>query len=406
MRIVTTLLGILALLLIAYLASTNRKKINIRTIFVAFGLQAFIAFFIFFVPFGQVILLKASKAVASVMGFANEGIVFLFGSLGSFSSGFIFAIHVLPIIIFFSALMSVLYYLGIMQKIVQAIGFVMQKLLGTSKSESTAAAANIFVGNTDVFVMMKPYAPKMTKSELFALMVGGFASVAGSVLVGYAGMGVDIEYLVAASFMSAPGGLLMAKIIYPETEEPVDIQFDIYQDEEKPVNVIEAATNGAFTGLQLAAAVGVMLLALISLIALVNSLLSNMGGLLGFEGLTLQNIFGYLFAGFAYMLGIPKEEILTAGNLLGQKLVLNEFIAYSTFVEIKSSLTPYSQAVITVALAGFANLSAPAALIGVLGSIAPKKKPFIASMGGRVILAAMLSNFMSACLVGLLLSIM
>ncbi len=405
MRILITLFGMVVLLAIAYLASTNRRKINLRTVIIAFSLQISIAFFILFIPAGQSVLLAASQFVSSIMGYANEGIAFLFGDLGRFSSGFIVAIHVLPIIIFFSALMSVLYYLGIMQYIVKSIGYVMQKLLKTSKAESTAAAANIFIGNTDVFVMMKPYAPKMTRSELFALMVGGFASVAGSVLVAYAGMGVEIKYLVAASFMSAPGGLLMAKIIYPETDEPADIHFDIYSEEEKPINIVEAATNGAFNGLRLASAVGVMLLALISLIALVNGLLSALGGLFHIENLTLQYIFGYLFSGFAFVLGIPKNEILTAGDLLGQKLILNEFIAYSNFVEIKSNLSEYSQAVITVALAGFANISAPAALLGVLASIVPKQKPFIASMGGRVILAAMLSNLMSAALTGLLLSL-
>ncbi|ANQ28961.1 nucleoside transporter NupC [Vibrio natriegens] len=405
MQQLTILFGMAVLIAIAIAFSTNRKAIKLRTVGVAFLLQASIAAFIMFVPAGQAVLLSISKGVAAVMAYSGEGINFLFGDLGKFHSGFIFAIHVLPIIIFFSALMSVLYYLGIMQRVVRGIGIGVQKLLGTSQAESTAAAANIFVGNTDVFVMMKPYAPQMTKSELFAMMVGGFASVAGSVLVGYAGMGIDIKYLVTAAFMSAPAGLLFAKILYPETDEAVDVDLDIYKQEDKPINIIEAATSGAFTGLKLAAAVGVMLLALISLIAMANGILSSLGELVGFEGLTLQLIFSYVFAPFAALLGVPSEEVLAVGNLLGQKLVLNEFVAYLSFAELKSELSMHSQAVATMALAGFANLSAPAAMIGVLGTIVPDKKHFIASMGVRVIIGATLANLMSAALTGLFLSI-
>lgn len=406
MQTLTILVGMFVLLGIAYLASTNRKKINLRTVGGALALQASIAAFIMFVPAGQTILTGVANGVASVMGYSGEGINFLFGDLGRFKSGFIFAFHVLPIIIFFSALMSVLYYLGIMQRVVRYIGIAVQKLLGTSQAESTAAAANIFVGNTDVFVMMKPYAPKMTRSELFALMVGGFASVAGSVLVGYAGMGVDIKYLVTAAFMSAPAGLLFAKIIYPETDKAEEIELDIYQDEDKPINLIEAATSGAFSGLQLAAAVGVMLLALISLIAMANGILGGIGALVGFESLSLELIFSYIFAPFAFLLGVPTHEILAAGSLLGQKLVLNEFVAFLSFADMKEGLSEHTQIVVTMALAGFANLSAPAAMIGVLGTIVPDKKSFIASMGTRVILGATLANLMSAALTGLYLSLM
>ncbi|WP_036815856.1 NupC/NupG family nucleoside CNT transporter, partial [Photobacterium sanctipauli] len=388
MQTLTIIAGIAVLLGIAYLASSNRKAINFRTTGIALLLQASIAAFILFVPAGQVILIGVSEGVSSIMGYSSEGINFLFGELGRFGSGFIFAVHVLPIIIFFSSLMSVLYYLGIMQRVVRFIGLGVQKVLGTSQAESTAAAANIFIGNTDVFVMMKPYAPKMTKSELFALMTGGFASIAGSVLVGFAGMGIEIKYLVAAAFMSAPAGLLFAKIMFPETEQPEEVELDIYNDEEKPINIIEAATSGAFNGLKMAASIGVMLLALIALIAMFNGILGALFGLVGMEGVTLQKIFGYIFAPVAWLLGIPASEVVTAGNFLGQKLVLNEFVAFMSFSEVKETLSPHTQAVITMALAGFANLSAPAAMIGVLGTIVPNKKKFIASMGARVILAA------------------
>ncbi len=405
MQTLMTLAGIITLLAIGWLASNNRRAIRYRTVGIALAVQASIAAFILFVPAGQVILIGVSNGVSAIMDYSGEGIRFLFGDLGAFSSGFIFAIHVLPIIIFFSALMSVLYYLGIMQRVVRYIGIGVQKVLGTSQAESTAAAANIFIGNTDVFVMMKPYAPKMTKSELFALMTGGFASIAGSVLVGFAGMGIEIKYLVSAAFMSAPAGLLFAKLMFPETEEPVDVDLDIYQDEEKPINIIEAATSGAFSGLKMAAAIGVMLLALIALIAMFNGMLGAVFSLVGIEGITLQVIFGYLFAPIAALLGIPFNEIMIAGNFLGQKLVLNEFVAFMSFSEVHETLTPHTQAVVTMALAGFANLSAPAAMIGVLGTIVPEKKPFIASMGTRVILAATLANLMSAALTGLFLSL-
>lgn len=404
MQVLLTLVGIVVLLLVAYAASTNRSRINYRTIFGALALQAGIAAFVIFVPFGQSMLLTVAAGVSKFMEYSGEGINFLFGDLGRFKSGFIFAFHVLPVIVFFSSLMAVLYYLGIMQKVVIYLGAGVSKLLGTSKAESTAAAANIFVGNTDVFVMMRPYAGKMTQSELFAMMVGGFASVAGTVLVGYASLGIEIKWLVTAVFMSAPAGLLFAKIIYPETEQVAEIPDDIYQDQEKPVNIFEAASDGANAGLKLAAAVGVILLAFISLIAMFNGILGGLGSLVGFDNLSLQMAFGYVFAPFALLLGVPFNEALTAGSLLGEKLVLNEFVAYLSFIEIKETLSEHTQVVITIALAGFVNLGAPAAALGCLGTMLPERKKLIAQMGVRLLLAATLANLMSAALVGLFIS--
>ncbi len=403
MRVLFPISSILILFVIATIISKNRRKINYRTIFVAFAFQVSMAMFVLYIPWGQAALSKATDAVSAMISFSAAGIDFIFGDLGKYKMGFIFAVHVPGIIIFVSALMSTLYYLGIMQRIVLGLGFVMEKLFGTSKTESTAAAANIFIGNTDVFVMMKPYLTKMTRSELFAVMVGGFASIAGTVLMLYVSIGIDARYLILACFMSAPGGLMMAKIIYPETEEPTKVSLDIYSDEKRPVNIIEAITNGGFTGLKIAVAVCVVLLAMISMIALFNGILSAIGGLFGFEGMTLQKIFGYLFAAFAYMLGIPKEHVLEVGNLLGQKIVINEILAFTEFNQIKNQFDEYSRAVIIIALAGFVNLSAPAALVGVLGEMVPKEKQFIAKMGLRVITAAMLANFMSASIVGTLL---
>jgi len=394
------------LLAIALLISTNRRAINYRTVIGAFALQALIAGLVLFVPAGQQILLNISNSVSSVIEYSSQGIEFMFGELGRFKLGFIFAFHVLPVMVFFSSLIAVLYYLGIMQKVVFFIGSGLKKLLKTSTAESMAATSNIFVGNSDVFILMRPYAPRMTHSELFALMTGGLASVAGAVLVGYASMGIEIKYLLAAAFMSAPGGLLMAKLIYPETEK-ADDNMSVSQEasEDKPVNVIEAAATGASNGMSLAMNVGAMLLAMIALIAMMNGLLGWSLALIGIEGVTFELIFSYIFAPFAYLLGVPTNEILQAGNLIGQKVVLNEFIAYVSFVDIKDSLSEHSQIVITIALAGFANLSAPAALIGVLGTIVPEKKKFIAQMGLKVIAAGLLSNLMSAALAALFFTI-
>lgn len=403
MQIIIVCFGIIALLAIAWIFSENRRAISLRATLGAFFLQAGIAALVLYVPAGERVLLSISNSLSGMLNYSSEGINFLFGDLGRFKMGFVFAFHVLPIIIFMSALFSVLYYLGIMQWIIRIVGTGIHKLLKTSPAESMAATANIFAGNTDVFVLMRPYAPKMTRSELFALMSGGVASIAGSVLVGYASMGIDIKYLVAASFMSAPGGLLMAKMLFPETEpeKVADVSGDLMGSEEKPINIVEAATNGASTGLMLAVNVGAMLLALIALIAMVNGLLGWLLGLFGVEDITLQFIFSYIFAPVAWLLGVPAGEMLQIGNLLGQKLVLNEFLAYTSFIPLKPALSEYSQIIATMALAGFANLSAPAALIGVLGSIVPAQKSFIAKMGGKVILAGMLSNLLSAALTGL-----
>ncbi|WP_312382650.1 NupC/NupG family nucleoside CNT transporter [Atlantibacter subterraneus] len=403
MQILILCLGIVVLLAIAVLFSSNRRAINLRTVTGAFIIQASLAAFVLYVPAGEKALLAISNSLSGILNYSSEGINFLFGDLGRFKMGFMFAFHVLPIIVFMSALFSVLYYLGIMQWVIRLVGTGIHKLLRTSPAESMAATANIFAGNTDVFVLMRPYAPKMTRSELFALMCGGVASIAGSVLVGYASMGIEIRYLVAASFMSAPGGLLMAKILYPETEAEnvADVSADMAAGEEKPINVVEAATNGASSGLQLAVNVGAMLLALIALIAMINGLLGWFFGLFQIENITLQLIFSYIFAPVAWLLGVPGAEIFQVGNLLGQKLVLNEFVAYTSFIPLKSSLSEYSQIIVIMALAGFANLSAPAALIGVLGGIVPAQKSFIAKMGMKVILAGTLSNLMSAALTGL-----
>ncbi|NMP31554.1 NupC/NupG family nucleoside CNT transporter [Thalassotalea sp. M1531] len=401
-------LGILALLAIAFALSYKRSAINWRTVGFAFALQIFLGAFVLYIPFGKDVLASMSNGVQHVIDSAKAGIDFLFGGLGTDAMfdngvGFVFAIRVLPVIIFFSSLIAVLYYLNVMQKVVMVIGGGLQKLLKTSKPESLSATANIFVGQTEAPLVVRPYIKNMSQSELFAIMVGGLASVAGSVLAGYAGLGVDLKYLIAASFMAAPGGLLMAKIILPETESHTrqEQSIDIDEaEEEKPANVIDAAASGAASGLKLAVNVGAMLLAFIALIALLNSMVNGLGNLLGFEGITIEWMLGYLFAPIAFIIGVPVNEMLQAGSFIGQKVVVNEFFAYVQFVEVKETLSASTQAIITFALCGFANLSSIAILLGGIGSMAPSRRPDIARLGVKAMLAATLANLMSAAIAG------
>ncbi len=404
--------GIIALLAIAYALSSGKKSINLRTVGLAFALQVILGAFVLYVPFGKDVLLSMTNGVQSVIDSAKVGINFLFGGLGTdamFSNGvgFVFAVRVLPNIIFFSSLIAVLYYLGIMQWVIKIIGGALQKLLKTSKPESLSATANIFVGQTEAPLIIRPYIAKMTQSELFAIMVGGLASVAGSILAGYAGLGIELKYLIAASFMAAPGGLLMAKIICPETEHDkiVDKSVDYDDENEKPTNVIDAAASGAASGLKLAVNVGAMLLAFIALIALLNTIVGGISGLFGYEDITIEFFLGYLFAPFAYIIGVPVNEMLQAGSFIGQKVVVNEFFAYVNFVEIKDTLSPGTQAIVTFALCGFANLSSIAILLGGIGSMAPSRRHDIARLGMRAMLAATLANLMSAAIAGIFISL-
>ena len=410
MQILMGFVGIAALALIAIIFSSNRKAINLRTVIGAFVIQAAIGAFVVLTDVGASILGSISTGVSSVITSADAGIGFLFGNLVNFSVdgvGFIFAFKVLPIIIFFAALMSVLYYIGVMQFIIKIFGGALQKALGTSRTESMSAAANVFVGQTEAPLVVKPFLKSMTKSELFAVMAGGLASVAGAVLAGYASLGVSLDYLIAASFMAAPGGLLMAKLLEPETEKVHDNMNQLSEEDlggeeaVKPVNVIDAAAIGASDGLSLALNVGAMLIAFIALIALLNAMLGGVTGLFGFEGVTIELILGYLFSPIAFLLGVPWSEALAAGSLLGQKLVVNEFVAYINFVGIKETLSEHTQVILTVALCGFANLSSMAILLGGLGVLAPSRRPDIARMGLKAVLAGTLSNFMSATLMGM-----
>jgi CNT family concentrative nucleoside transporter len=401
MRILTGLGGILLLLLIAWLLSTDRKSINRRTILLAFTLQVAIAALILYVPFGKDMLGWVVRAVQHVIDYGNAGIAFVFGTRTYESLGFTIALNVLPVIVFFSALMSVLYYLGVMQKVVSILGGALHKLLRTSQVESMTAISNIFVGHTEAPLVVKPYLARMSESELFAVMTCGCATIAGAVMAAYATMGVELEYLITASFMGAPGGLLMAKMLLPETGRQLEFDPDDTGGEEKAVNIFEAVGNGAATGLTLALNVGAMLLAFVAMIALLNGLLGLVGGWFGFEDLTLQFLLGKVFAPLAFAIGVPWHEAAEAGSLIGQKLVINEFYAYANFVGIKESLTPHTQVIVTFALCGFANLTSIAILLGGLGSIVPSRRQDIARLGLRAVIGGTLSNLMSATLAGL-----
>ena len=406
MGILGSVLGIVVLLIIAVLFSNNRKAINLRTVLGALAIQIGFAALILYVPYGRDALQATANGVSNVIAYGNEGINFVFGGLADPSNvGFIFAVKVLPIIVFFSGLISVLYYLGIMQVVIKVIGGALQAALGTSKAESMSAAANIFVGQTEAPLVVRPYIRNMTQSELFAIMAGGTASIAGSVMAGYAEMGVPLTYLIAASFMAAPAGLLFAKILFPQTEQFTDKQPDA-DDSEKPTNVLEAMAGGASAGMQLALNVGAMLIAFVGLIALINGILGGVGGWFGYGDLTLQSIFGWVFKPLAYLIGVSWEESAVAGQMIGLKLAVNEFVGYLEFAKYLQPdtavvLSEKTKAIITFALCGFANFSSIAILIGGIGGMAPNRRGDVARLGLKAVVAGTLANLMSATIAGL-----
>ena len=405
MEIIVSLLGIAILLLIPYLLSENRRLINIRTVAGALLLQILIGALTLYSETGIAILNYCSAAVGSVLENAQGGIEFVFGEVGTLEFGFIFAFQVLPIIVFFSSLVSLLYHIGLMGWIIKLVGGALGAILHTTKAESTSATANIFVGQTEAPLTIRPYLESMSQSELFSIMVGGLSTVAGSVLVGYSLLGVDMNFLIAASFMAAPGGILMAKLMIPEmaceSKEEQDFKIEI----EKHTNAIEAAAVGATRGMQLAINVGAIVLAFVGLIALTNSLLEGLGNQFNIDNFSLEIILGYLFKPVAFILGIPWSEAQLAGNLIGQKLVFNEFLAYATFTEEIENFDTKSQAIITFALCGFANFSSIGIILGGLGSMIPSRKSEIAQLGVKAVCAGFLANLMSAAIAGFFLSL-
>ncbi|WGY46499.1 NupC/NupG family nucleoside CNT transporter [Vibrio sp. ABG19] len=400
----SSLIGVGAILVIAWLLSTDRKNIRLRTVGLAFALQVLFALLVLYVPAGKEVLNTVTQSVSNLINYGQEGINFMFGGIATGSVGFVFAINVLGIIIFFSALISGLYHIGLMPRIINLIGGGIQKLLGTGRAESLSATANIFVGMVEAPLVVKPYLKQMSDSQFFAVMTCGLASVAGGTLVGYASLGVDLGYLIAAAFMSAPAGLLMAKLLVPE-QEPLQVQAqDLKPEMPQATNVVEAVADGAMSGLRIAVAVGATLLAFVSVIAMLNGLLGWVGDLFGMQ-LSFELLLGYLFAPLAWLIGVPWNEAMVAGSLIGNKIVVNEFVAFIQLMDVKSQLSAHSQAIVTFALCGFANISSMAILIGGLGSLIPERRPFIAQYGFRAIAAGVLANLMSAAIAGVILSL-
>ena len=407
MDVLIPLIGICILLLVGALSSSNWRSINFRTVCLAFLLQVSLGGLMIYLPAGREALALISSLISNLLSFSKSGAKFVFGDLGDADLGFFFAFQVLPIVIFFASLISVLYHLKIMQFVIRVLGGFLERVLKTSKVESTAAAANLFVGLTEAPLTIKPYIQAMTKSEFFSLMTVGLATVAGSVLAGYAALGISLDYLVAASFMSAPGALLMAKIIEPEIQTGEKVQdLHIKISYEKHQNIIEAAASGAMQGLKLALAIGAMLVAFIGLIALMNGMLIGLGDFLSIDNLTIDLILGYLFQPVAFILGVPWQESGLVGGLIGKKIVFNEFVAFISLSDIQNQMSQKALVISTFALCGFANFGSIAVLLGGLGVLVPKRRPEIAKYGIKAMYAATLSNLMSAAIVSVFFSLL
>ena len=407
--ILTSIAGMALILLIACALSTGRRNIRLRVVGAAFALQAGIAVIVLYIPAGKRIIEAMAFGVSNLLGYASAGTNFIFGPLASPElGGNSFAIAALPVIIFFSALISILYYLGIMQFIIKWVGGAIQKVTGISKVESLCAAANVFVGQSESPLVIRPYLASLTQSQLFTVMSVGMAGVAGTILAAYAAMGIRVDYLLAAAFMSAPGGILMAKIIMPDNPDdpaPEDLVIAVEYEDENPANIIMAAGMGAQTGVKLAVAVGAMVLAFVALVALANGLLGGIGGWFGYPDLSFQLVIGYIFAPIMFLLGVPWNEALGAGGLFGTKVVLNEFVAFIELGKIQDGISPLTNAIVIFALCGFANFSSIAIQLAVTGGLAPNQRPVIARLGLRALAAGSLANLMSAALAGILLSL-
>ena len=414
------ILGIVAILAVAFLLSTNRKAIRPRVVGAAFALQALIAWLVLWTPWGREGIQGLSNGVAALLGYATKGTEFLFGPSASNPLANTFALAALPVIIFFASIVSILYYLGIMQRIVRWVGGAIGWVTGISRVESLSAAANIFVGQSESPLVIRPYLAALSPAQLFTVMTVGMAGVAGTILAAYASLlGASyLPYLLAAAFMSAPGGILMAKMMMPDdiagpdqlpleggsAEDQVDIA-ETFEEGERPANIIMAAAQGAQTGVKLAVAVGAMVLAFVALVALANGLLGTVGGWFGRPDLSFQMLVGLVFQPIMYLIGVPWSEAGTAGGLFGTKIVLNEFVAFIDLGNaqgVAAGLSDRSRAIVTFALCGFANFSSIAIQMAVTGGLAPNQRPMIAKLGIRALIAGSLANLMSAALAGLM----
>lgn len=398
----TSLFGLFTMVGIAFLLSNNKQKIDWCTVGSGIALQILFGLFILKTDVGQSVFDNALAFFNAILDYTSVGAGFIFGSLADPThSGFLFFTTVLPVIIFMSALMKVLYHIGLMQLVVRFTARIMVKVMGTSGAESLSAAANIFVGQTEAPLIVKPFIDKMTQSEIMALMTGGMATVAGSVLAAYVGMGIDAGHLLAASVMSAPAALVCAKLLVPETEESHTKGSLKVKLPRTTVNLIDAAATGAGEGLKLALNVAAMLLAFIALIAMVNGMLGFIGAWFDFPGLSLEWITGYLFFPVAWIIGVPASDCQVVGALLGTKLILNEFVAYLDLQKVAANMEPRSVIISTYALCGFANFASIAVQIGGIGSIAPNRRKDLAQLGIKSLIGGTLACLMTACIAGI-----
>ncbi len=411
----TGVLGIAAILLFAYLFSTNRKAIRVKTIVVGLTLQFVFAVLVLRVGFGVKVMTVAGDAVDKLLSYSFDGSSFVFGEFGVKASkfGLVFAFQVLPIIIFIAAFFSILYYYGVMQFIIRQLARVMMRFMGASGAESMNVAASIFMGITEAPLTIRPYLPKVTRSELMTIMTSGMAHVSGAMLGAYILLGIEARHLLAAVIMTAPGTILIAKMLVPETEQPLTagtVKIDVSElEKDKPVNVLDAATKGTTDGLFLALNVAAMLIAFLALIALADGMLGGVHNFLAAHGFRwfpgkLESILGVIFAPVAWLIGIPWHDCLAIGNLLGTRMVLNELVAYTLLIGQKASLDPRSFTIATFALCGFANIGSIGIVIGGLSSLAPTRRHDLARLGFKAMIAGTMANLMSASIVGILIS--
>ncbi len=403
----TGLLGLVAILCCAWLCSRRRRSIRPGLILWGLGLQFAFAFLVLKTPFGM-LFEAASAGVNALLAYAEAGSQFVFGPLGAKSGpmGVVFAFQVLPIVIFIASFFSVLYYLGVMQAVIRGMAILMQRVMGASGAESTNVAASIFMGQTEAPLTIRPFLPRLTESELFTVMVSGMAHVSGAVMAAYVKIaGVDIKHLLTAVIMTAPATILLAKMWIPETERPETAGRVEVRVEKPGVNLIDAAARGAGEGLHLALNIAAMLIAFLALIAMLNGILGWVHGLPGFGWMpeSLEKLFGLLFAPVAWLLGVSWRDATAIGNLLGTRLVLNEFVAFLQLGPIRNQLEPRSFVIATYALCGFANFSSIAIQVGGIGSLAPNRKSDLARLGVKAVAVGSMANFMSACIAGMLL---
>ncbi|AIC93141.1 NupC/NupG family nucleoside CNT transporter [Shouchella lehensis] len=400
------LAGCFTIIGILYLLSENKGKINFYTVGIGFALQILLGFAVLRWDFGREALLVLSDWIITVIGYGNEGLAFVFGPLAQGGEFAIFAVTVLGMIIFLTVLISLLYHIGVMQWVVRILGGGIAKLMRTSYTESVAAAANMFLGNTQTPLTIKPYLHTMTRSQVFSLMVGCLSSVSGAVMIGLSTMGIPLNYLLTAAVMSAPTGIMLAKLMVPETEVTQERFSDIaasVDERNKDTNLLDVIQESSREGLQYAINVGLMLIAFISLIALLNGFIGGLGGLVGLENITLEMMLGFVFAPIAFLIGIPWGEAVQAGNLIAQKLLVNEFVAFSSFYSSMDAFSPKSIAILTFALSGFANFGAAGSLIGMLSRMVPDRKKEFQGMFGKALFAATCANLLNGAVIMIIL---